>query len=140
MANLDEHLGRLIDELERRRVLERTWVIVTADHGESFGENPGVFWHGTSLYQAQLHVPLVIVPPAGGPSPRVVTETVSLRDIAATIAGLVGLDGDCPFPGGSLSRFWDDPSRAQAKLPVVAQIALRRTGALRGGAAGVIRR
>ena len=72
VANLDEHLGRLIDELERRRVLERTWVIVTADHGESFGENPGVFWHGTSLYQAQLHVPLVIVPPAGGPSPRVV--------------------------------------------------------------------
>ncbi len=121
MANLDEHVGRLVDELERRSILERTWVIVTADHGESFGENPGVFWHGTSLYQAQLRVPLVIVPPAGGPSPRVVTETVSLRDIAATIAGLVGLDGDRPFPGGSLSRFWDDSSRTQAKSLVAAQ-------------------
>jgi arylsulfatase A-like enzyme len=120
VANLDEHLGRLIDELKRRRVLDRTWVIITADHGESFGENPGVFWHGTSLYQAQLHVPLVIVPPAGGPPAKVVTETVSLRDLAATVGGLVGLEGDSPFPGESLSRFWDDSPTAQTKSIAVA--------------------
>ena len=74
VADLDEQLGRLIDELDRRAVLERTWVIIAADHGESFGEHPGVFCHGTSLYQTQLHVPLVIIPPAGarrrGSSPR----------------------------------------------------------------------
>ena len=46
VADLDEQLGRLIDELERRSILEHTWVIITADHGESFGENHGVFWHG----------------------------------------------------------------------------------------------
>ena len=64
IADLDEQLGRLIDELERRGVLDRTWLIVTSDHGESFGEQHGLFTHGTSLYQPQLHVPLVIVPPA----------------------------------------------------------------------------
>ena len=63
IADLDEQLGRLLDELERRGILERTWLIITSDHGESFGEQPGVFGHGTSLYQPQLHVPLVIVPP-----------------------------------------------------------------------------
>ena len=66
VADLDEQLGRLIDELERRGVLDRTWVIITADHGESFGEHPGVFRHGTSLYQTELHVPLVIIPPVAG--------------------------------------------------------------------------
>ena len=66
IADLDEQLGRLIDELERRDVLDQTWLIITSDHGESFGEHPGVFGHGTSLYQTQLHVPLVIVPPAHG--------------------------------------------------------------------------
>ena len=38
---------------------------IAADHGESFGEHAGVFCHGTSLYQTELHVPLLIVPPGG---------------------------------------------------------------------------
>ena len=76
IADLDEQLGRLLDELERRGVLKSTWLIITSDHGESFGEQPGVFIHGTSLYQPQIHVPLVIVPPStdqghlGRSSPR----------------------------------------------------------------------
>jgi arylsulfatase A-like enzyme len=113
VADLDEQLGRLIDELDRRSVLGRTWVIVTADHGESFGEHPGVFWHGTSLYESQLNVPLVIVPPTGGPSPRVVTEAVSLRDLAATVVDVVGANTGNRFPGNSLARFWDGPTPAK---------------------------
>ena len=107
VAELDEQLGRLIDELGRRAILERTWVIITSDHGESFGEKPGVFWHGTSLYQTQLHVPMVIIPPAGGPSPHVVTQTLSQRDIPATIVDVLGFATGSPFPGNSLAHFWD---------------------------------
>ena len=110
IADLDEQVGRLIDELERRSVLGRSWVIITADHGESFGEHPGVFWHGTSLYETQLHVPLVTIPPAGGPSPRVVTATASLRDLAATVVDVLGMKPAVPFPGESLARFWDGSS------------------------------
>ena len=65
IADLDEQLGMLLDELERRRILQETWLIITSDHGESFGEHTGVFCHGTSLYQTELHVPLLIVPPGG---------------------------------------------------------------------------
>jgi arylsulfatase A-like enzyme len=115
VADLDEQLGRLIDELERRGTLERTWIIITADHGESFGEPPGVFWHGTSLYETQVHVPLVIIPPAGGPSPRKVTETVTLRDLAATIAEMPEFTTTSPFPGRSLARFWKDPASDSSK-------------------------
>ena len=61
--DLDEQLGRLVDELGRRGLREKTWVIVVADHGESFGEHDGVFCHGTSLYRTELHVPLLILPP-----------------------------------------------------------------------------
>src|SRR5262249_44283556 len=63
------------DGRTRRGVLDRTWLIVAADHGESFGEHPGVFCHGSSLYQTEVHVPLVIVPPGGLPARRVVDET-----------------------------------------------------------------
>ncbi len=121
IADLDEQLGRLIDELERRGVLDRTWLIITSDHGESFGEQPGIFGHGTSLYRPQLHVPLLIVPPmALRSSPRVVTETVSLRDLPSTIVDLLDLDVDAPFPGRSLGPLWRDPapgSGADTRFP-----------------------
>jgi arylsulfatase A-like enzyme len=108
IADLDEQIGRLFDELEHRGELERTWVFITADHGESFGEHPGVFCHGTSLYQTELHVPLIIIPPGGIRANRLVDDRVSLRDLAATVVDVVGLDKSSPFPGRSLARFWDD--------------------------------
>jgi len=117
IADLDEQLGRLIDELERRAVLERTWVIIAADHGESFGEHPRVFRHGGSLYQTELHVPLVIIPPAGIPPKQVVTEAVSLRDLAATVVDVLGFKAASPFPGDSLARFWNGSSRAAPAEP-----------------------
>jgi arylsulfatase A-like enzyme len=127
VADLDEKLGRLIDELDRRSILDRTWLIITADHGESFGEQPGVFWHGTSLYNSQLHVPLVIIPPAGSPSPRVVTESVSLRDLATTIVDVLGFQEGAPFPGVTLARFWNGSSpsasaKAAASIPVLSEV------------------
>ncbi len=107
IADLDEQIGILIDRLRKRGVLENTWVIITADHGESFGEHKGVFCHGTSVYQTEVHVPLVILPPGGKPVKRVVTEAVSLRDLAATIVDVTGQAKGSPFPGRSLARFWD---------------------------------
>ena len=109
IADLDEQLGRLIDELERRGALERTWLIITSDHGESFGEQSGIFSHGTSLYQPQLHVPLLVVPPTLRQlPPRIVSETVSLRDLPSTIVDLLDLEAGAPFPGQSLAALWGD--------------------------------
>jgi arylsulfatase A-like enzyme len=107
IAELDEQLGKLIDELRRRDLLDRTWLIIAADHGESFAEHSNTFCHGTSLYQTEVHVPLLIVPPGSRTTKHVVTETVSLRDIAATIVDMLGLAAGSPFPGDSLARFWD---------------------------------
>jgi len=125
VANLDEQLGLLMDELKRRSVLDRTWVFITADHGESFGEHAGIYQHGMSLYRTELHVPLVILPPpGGGPSKRVVSDTVSLRDLAATIVDVVGLGAGSPFPGSSLARFWTGPRGAVPTGPAAIDQAL----------------
>ena len=114
IANLDEQLGILIDELQSRGVLERTWVIIVADHGESFGEHPMVFRHGMSLYQTEVRVPLVIVPPAGKPAQQVVTETASIRDLPATVVDILGFKAGSPFPGDSLARFWNGSSPVES--------------------------
>jgi arylsulfatase A-like enzyme len=106
VADLDEQLGLLLDELEDLGVLEKTWVIITSDHGESFGEHGG-FGHGGSLYQTELHVPLLIVPPGRNRPARVVTQTATLRNLPATIVDLLDLKAGSPFPGESLARLWN---------------------------------
>jgi arylsulfatase A-like enzyme len=123
VAHLDEYLGRLIDELERRGILERTWVLIAGDHGESFGEHPGIFCHGMSLYQTEVHVPLLILPPRSGPSPARISEIVSLRDLPQTVVDVLGHRAGSPFPGQSLARFWNgapaDPNAADRALSEV---------------------
>jgi arylsulfatase A-like enzyme len=113
IADLDEQLGRLVDALKRRSVLERTWVIIVGDHGESFGEHSRVFLHGRTLYQAERHVPLLVIPPAGHLAQQVVSEVASLRDLPATIVDVLGLQQLSPFPGTSLARYWNGPQAVQ---------------------------
>ena len=82
IASIDQEIGRLLDELRRRGVLDNTIVIVTSDHGEQFGEH-GLNGHGNSLYLPLLRVPLVIrYPPRVAGSIRA-DEPVTLRDLAA---------------------------------------------------------
>ena len=97
LGYLDEQLGLLFDALQRHGVLERTLVIVTADHGEGLGEH-NLFDHGESLYRTEIRVPLVIRPPSGLDPSLVVRETVSLRDLPATIVDTVGSGSRVSLP------------------------------------------
>ena len=115
LAYLDERLGELFDELRRRGELDRTVVIVTADHGEGLGEHD-LFDHGESLYRPEIRVPLLIALPSGGPSREVVSEPVSLRDVAATIVDLVS-PGSRPTVSraGSLTRLPEETADRPVK-------------------------
>jgi arylsulfatase A-like enzyme len=114
LAYLDEEIGRLCEDLERRGVLDKTWIVVTSDHGEGLGEHD-LFEHGESLYSTEIHVPLLIVPPSGIKAQQVVHDTVSLRDLPATVVDLAGVANEPPFPGRSLSCFWGDPKTKSVK-------------------------
>jgi arylsulfatase A-like enzyme len=114
----------LVDELDRRRVLKQTWLIIASDHGESFGEHAGVLCHGKSLYETELHVPLLVIPPRGSATKQAVQESVSLRDLAATVVDVAGLQARAPFPGVSLARYWKRPLQVVPVQPPSASPAL----------------
>jgi arylsulfatase A-like enzyme len=114
---LDGQLGELFEELKRQGELDRTLVIVTADHGEGLGEHD-LFDHGESLYRAEIGVPLVIVPPARSRFQGVVNEIVSLRNLPATIVELVGLEANSPFPGPSLANLWRRSSSDSGSITI----------------------
>lgn len=106
IAYLDEQIGLLFGELERRGELADTLVIVTSDHGEHFGEYR-ILGHANSLYPQLIHVPLVVSLPSRIPAGVRVSDAVSLRDIPATVVDILDLEGGEVFPGESLVRFSD---------------------------------
>jgi arylsulfatase A-like enzyme len=118
IAALDRQLGTLLDELDQRGLLRDTVVIITSDHGEQFGEH-GVFNHGFSLYADEVHVPLLIISRAA-PAGCTISEPVSLRDLAATVVDLAGLDAGPTFPGRSLATYWRDTPDAATSRPTKA--------------------
>jgi arylsulfatase A-like enzyme len=89
----DEHLGRLLDELRSRGLLDDTIVAITADHGEAFLEHD--FFLHQEVRRELLEVPLLLRVPQG-PRGRVVPQTVHLEDVMPTLLTLAGLE---PPPG-----------------------------------------
>jgi arylsulfatase A-like enzyme len=99
IAVMDAHIARLLAALEKRKQLDRTAIIVTADHGESLGDH-GERGHGIFVYESALRVPLIVRWP--GLDPRRVTDLVQTIDIAPTVLDLEGLPGPA-MEGVSLS-------------------------------------
>jgi arylsulfatase A-like enzyme len=122
IAYLDHQVGLLLDEIDRRGLLENTLVIVTADHGEELGER-GLITHGASVYRQEVHVPLVVIPPSRSSTNQVVKEPVSLREVPATVAEWTNLGPRNPFPGRSLTRSrGDDQERFPEASPVLSEL------------------
>jgi arylsulfatase A-like enzyme len=94
---IDDNIGRLLESLGNR--VENTIIIITADHGEAFGEHKYLD-HGI-LYEEVVHVPLIMLGP-GIKAGTVIKEPVELMDLAPTIADLVGISRVEGFYGRSL--------------------------------------
>lgn len=85
---VDRFIGRLIDSIPPE-VLENTLVVLTADHGEEFREHGG--WkHGFTLYEDQIHVPLLVRWDGRIPAGSRLRGTVRLIDLVPTLVGAAG--------------------------------------------------
>ena len=85
----DEHIGAFLDALRDRLLLEESIVIVSADHGDAFGEH-GYYEHPRYLHDEITHVPLFVRLPDG--SSDTIETPASTLDIGATIEGILGDD------------------------------------------------
>ncbi|MBZ5720815.1 MAG: sulfatase [Acidobacteriia bacterium] len=119
---VDDQIGRLMQELERRGLDKNTLVIFTSDHGEGLGQHH-LQTHGRALYWEQIHVPLVIWYPGHVPAGVRVDRPVSNAAIPATLMTLLGASERNVFPGPDLSRLWKTPEQATDWPDVLSELA-----------------
>lgn len=108
----DAHLGRMLDNLEKRGLLENTIIVFTSDHGMPFPRGKA------QEYEYSNHVPMAIMWPKGIKKPgRTITDMVSFIDIAPTFLELAGIpfekSGMHSSPGKSLTDIFYSEKEGQ---------------------------
>jgi arylsulfatase A-like enzyme/Tfp pilus assembly protein PilF len=122
IAFADEQVGRLLRFLKEKGIYQNTVIVLCGDHGESLGEH-GEKTHGFFIYNATMHVPLIIRLPEQLPRrlpektvARTLADPVSLVDLMPTVLEAVGLQVPSQVQGRSLLReIRPDPSAPDAQ-------------------------
>lgn len=102
IAWADDAIGRFRRGLEERGIRDETILVVTADHGENFGDH-GTWFEHTYLYDSSLRVPMILRYPPAVPAMRVASPTAEV-DLFPALLELAGLRYDGPLDGVSLLR------------------------------------
>jgi arylsulfatase A-like enzyme len=90
VAWVDEVVGRLLAKLDELGLRDDTIVVVTADHGEEFGEHGGL-GHGRSVFGEVVRVPLIMRWPGHLAAGRVVSHVSQHLDLAPAVLALAGI-------------------------------------------------
>lgn len=108
IAYLDVQIGRLLDGYAEAVRPDSSYVLFTADHGETMIERETWFSHGYNVYEELVHVPLIIRGP--GFEPGVRTRPVSGIDLVPTVLAVAGAPTPEDLPGRDLRRYEDIPA------------------------------
>ncbi|HLF57365.1 MAG TPA: sulfatase [Thermoanaerobaculia bacterium] len=110
LVRLDRFFARLLAALERAGIAGQTLVVLTADHGEQFGEHGRLVHGGSALYDEVLRIPFVVG--GAGIAPRVVEEPIGAIDFFPTLFELAGLPRPAIYQGRSLAGAgpWNPPN------------------------------
>lgn len=121
---LDAMIGRLIEALDHRDMLDDTIIVFFSDHGFALGERGN--WHKFTLFEESARVPLIIHAPGKSQPGSVVRQNVELVDVYPTLMELCGLSEPTQMlDGESLVPWMKDPASAESQ-PAVTQIRRRR--------------
>ncbi len=108
ISYLDAQVGKVLDELDRLELAERTIIVFWSDHGFHLGEHD--LWCKTSTFELDAHVPMMIATPDAEHPGSKSDALVELLDLYPTIADLCGLARPEVLEGVSLVPILEDPT------------------------------
>ena len=98
----DRHLGRLFDTVRRLKLDQDTLIVVIGDHGQAFGYPHNTYIQGRTMYEEDVHVPLMFWSPRRYQMATRSKTVGSQVDLAPTIAELAGVPAAADWQGRSL--------------------------------------
>lgn len=102
IAYVDSLIGKVLESLREKGILDRTIIIIAADHGESLGEH-GESFHAFFIYDSTVHVPLILKLPGANLKAKVIDTQVENVDIMPTLLDLLGIAVPNKLQGKSLA-------------------------------------
>lgn len=124
IAYTDAKLGDFFEALKARGLWENTLVAVFSDHGEELWDHGG-WGHGVTLYEEELHVPLIIKLPGKEPAAGRVDALVSLMDLYPTVAEVLGSSPSVKQQGRNLMRLLRGTEASWDRGFTVSEVGLR---------------
>jgi choline-sulfatase len=90
---IDEYIGRIVKALEKKGMMDNTWIIYSSDHGEMLGDH--MMSHKIVFYEGAVRIPCIIRPPKGveGWKSRALTDQLDLTASILDIAGATPMEG-----------------------------------------------
>ncbi len=131
IASADAGFAELLHLLREMGRYESALVVLLSDHGEAFGERGKVAWHGDTLYDEQLRIPLVVKLPGRRLAGSTIDAQVSGIDVAPTMLQILGLPIPTAFTGAAVDlegRAARHPPWSLAGIDGVANEIALRTG------------
>lgn len=125
VRSVDAYVGRLSTHLEKLGIAKDTYLVVTSDHGEGFGEH-GYWGHGHYVFDDQVRVPLVLLSHREVVRrPHRVRELVSTTGLVPTLAELAGIELPAPLAARGFANLLDERPPARRRSLVVAELQRR---------------
>lgn len=124
---IDDNVGRLLDDLQRRGVLDRTLVVMTSDHGDLCYEHDRT--NKGNPYEASARIPFLMRLPPAIPAGTVVTQPIGSVDATPTWLSLLGVHPSDYEPHGSDRSAWFRGATQTADDAHAATVVLRSAGA-----------
>ena len=124
IAYADSALGRFLRFLDRNGWYRNALIVVVGDHGEGLGEHQEET-HGIFLYDATLHVPLIVKLPGGRSAGEELGNQVRTTDILPTVLDAAGFPASAEFDGEPLQPLWEGKKEAERPAPSETDYPLR---------------
>jgi len=128
VAYTDSYLGKLLDFIASKPWGKSSLIVVTADHGEAFGEHKQ-YHHGFELWEPLVRVPLFFYAP--GVAAKRIAAPRSCIDLAPTILDVFGVAAPATLRGRSLLREWSGAELSD--VPVIVDLPATSDGGRRRG-------
>lgn len=111
IRSTDRHVGHILDALRASGLEDQTLVILTADHGEELADHNNYYFHGNSVYEGTLRIPLIMRWPGALPAGRAVDDLVQNLDLLPTLLRWLRL----PLPEGVEGLAWTGSKVARSE-------------------------